>query len=227
MLDIFFPTYCINCKRSGEYLCQQCQKKLKNSLPECYYCRKISPKYKTHKNCKKYNLENVFVGWEYNEVAKRILSQYKYKQAFKLSETLSNLLIHRLEITGFSKQISPDFTLVPMPIHSKHKRDRGFNQSLLIANHLQKYFKCHLDRDLLKRVSNSHYQSQQSLENRLKLSESIFYAKGNTQTDSVILIDDVISTGTTLNMASKSLNCKNISAITLFRGKPRYQYLRK
>lgn len=224
MFDLFFPTYCINCGQVGEYLCSTCIKKLKNTLPECYICRRISQGYTTHKQCDRYGLESVFVGWEYGDVSKKILLQYKYKYAYKLSEILSSLLIDRLKSTGFAKKINSETSFIPIPIHKNHENHRGFNQSELIAIYLAQYFGCRIDTESIKRVGDKRYQSQQSLRDRLALEDDVFRVEKDSIIDSssVILVDDVISTGSTLNRIAKVLDCDNLSAITLFRGKPHY-----
>ncbi|HCC68095.1 TPA: hypothetical protein DEP90_02740 [Patescibacteria group bacterium] len=229
MFDLFFPTYCINCGRVGSYLCPWCIKKLKNALPECYVCRKVSNKYITHDECNKDGLDRVFVGWEYSNISKKILGQYKYRYAYKISEILSNILIQRLEITGFSKNITPNTLLIPIPIHSSHEKKRGFNQSLLLATHLSKYFKCRMNPNIIKRVGDHKHQSQQSVKDRLSMGKNTFEVIRNLEIlgEDIMLIDDVISTGTTLNRACNTLKGNKISAITLFRGKPHYQYLRE
>lgn len=171
----------------------------------------------------------MFVGWEYGNTPKKILSQYKYRYAYKLSAILSTLLITRLEITGFSKNITSRTILIPIPLHSSHENERGFNQSLLLATNLSNYYKCRIDSDALKRVGENRYQSQQSLRDRTYLKKDIFEVNIGKEMvgEDIILIDDVISTGTTLNRACNALKGNNIYAVTLFRGKPRYQYLRQ
>ncbi|MCD4756587.1 hypothetical protein K8R20_03160 [bacterium] len=227
MLDFLFPTYCINCGSIGNYLCPLCIKKMKRTLPECYVCRKLSSGYITHRECNKYNLNKLFVGWEYGHIPKKILSQYKYRYAYKLSKILSTLLIKQTEATGFSKNITPRTTLIPIPLHYSHEKERGFNQSSLLADHLSQHYKCRVDSNILKRTGENKYQSQQEVSDRTKLSEDIFKINRNIVGEDIILVDDVISTGTTLNRACQTLKGNNIYAITLFRGKPRYQYLRQ
>ncbi|MCD4811086.1 hypothetical protein K8R14_00560 [bacterium] len=229
MLDFLFPTYCVNCGSIGNYLCPLCIKKLKSTLPECYVCRKLSSGYTTHENCNKEDLDKVFVGWEYGNISKKILSQYKYRYAYKLSAILSSLLITRLEITGFAKNITSQTLLIPIPLHSSHEKERGFNQSSLLATNISNYYKCRIDSNILKRIGGDKHQSQQSLRDRGYLEKDIFKINNGKKMvgEDIILIDDVISTGTTLNRACHSLKGNHIYAITLFRGKPRYQYLRQ
>ncbi len=222
MFNLLFPTYCISCGRPGNYLCEICQKKLKNSLPECYICRRISNRYKTHEKCNKSGINYAFIGWQYDIIPKKILSQYKYRYAYKLSEILSTLLLKRLHDTNFITILSKQSIIVPIPIHKSHKNMRGFNQSSLIASQLSKKLDFKFDEDILIRKSDSSHQSQATLEERVKLKD-VFELNKEVKNKDIILIDDVISTGTTINRAAQKLKGNSINAIALFRGRPRYQ----
>lgn len=221
MFNLLFPVHCISCGRPGNYLCEICQKKLKNSLPECYMCRRISNRYKTHEKCNGYGINHAFVGWQYDKIPKKILSQYKYRYAYKLSEILSTLLMKRLKQTNFINILPKDSIIVPIPIHRSHKNMRGFNQSSLIATHISKELSLKIDEDILIRKRDSSHQSQATLEERVKL-KGVFELNKVIKNKEILLIDDVISTGTTINKAAQTLKGNSINAITLFRGLPRY-----
>jgi len=223
MFDLLFPPYCIGCGKPGKYLCPQCQKKLKNSLPECYICRRLSPQYITHKRCNRYGIDALFFGWEYNDIAKKILVQYKYRYAYKLAEIISELLIQKLKDTGFINLINKDSLLLPLPSHRLHIQKRGFNQSTLIGEFLSKYLDIPIQEDILKRVGSADYQANLELRDRINLGE-VFTLQKEVQEKNIILLDDVVTTGTTINRAATVLKRKdnNIKAIALFRGRPHY-----
>jgi ComF family protein len=168
-----------------------------------------------------HNIENVFIGWEYNSIAKKILSQYKYRYAYKLSEILSQLLLERLRVTKFLDLIQSDSLLVPIPSHHSHIQKRGFNQSYLIAQYLSNFLKIPLGKNLITRIGNSNYQSTKSLNDRKQLKD-VFKPIEDIKGKNIVILDDVITTGTTLNRVSKSLKGNNIKAIVLFRGRPRF-----
>lgn len=222
MFDLFFPSYCINCGRVGEYLCTKCQKELKNSLPECYACRRLSNRYLTHKKCQKYNLEAVFVGWQYDSIAKKLLSQYKYRYASRLAQILSSLLINRINDTHFDDLLDNNSVIVPVPITRNHLNKRGFNQSELIAKNLSEFFNFEFRNDLLLRENSNKRQSTSTLEERKSLG-NVFKLTKQIKGKSIILIDDVMTTGTTINRAANAFRDNRIKAIVLFRGRPRYQ----
>jgi ComF family protein len=221
MFDLLFPSYCINCGKPGEYLCSLCKKKLKNTLPECYICRRISKSYKTHSYCISGGINSVFVGWQYNEVAKKILSQFKYRYAYRVSKILSKILLERLEKTGFLKDIQKGSILLPIPSHRSHIKKRGFNQSALIAEHISERLGLEIYKDFMIRDSDSRYQSHLSVKDRSSMG-SVFSIKSDIYKKNIILLDDVITTGTTLRRAARCLKGNKIQAIALFRGRPHY-----
>jgi len=224
MFDLLFPSYCINCGKPGELLCTECRKKLRSSLPECYVCRRVSSQYLTHKKCNKWNIDAVFIGWRYDSIAKKLLSQFKYRYAYKLSKLITKLLLDRLRNTGFIKLITPDSILMPIPSHISHFRKRGFNQSSLIAQGLSKSLGIRVEEECLFRDSDNRYQSQLSSDRRKNLGD-IFSLKKEIIDRNILLIDDVVTTGTTVNRAAKVLKGNNIKVIALFRGKPIYQQM--
>jgi predicted amidophosphoribosyltransferase len=99
---------------------------------------------------------------------------------------------------------------------------RGFNQSSLIATHISKELGLKIDEDILVRKKDSSHQSQATFEERVRMKD-VFELNKVLKNKEIILIDDVISTGTTLNRAAQTLKGNSINAIALFRGRPRYQ----
>jgi competence protein ComFC len=184
-------------------------------------CRRLSNRYLTHKECDKYNVEAVFVGWQYDSIAKKLLSQYKYRYASKLAQILSTLLIKRINDTHFDDLLDDDSIIVPVPITSNHLNKRGFNQSELIAKNLSHALDYQFRNDLLLRRNSKKSQSTSTLEERKSLG-NVFKSNEQIERKSIVLIDDVMTTGTTINRAVKVLGDNKVKVIVLFRGKARY-----
>jgi ComF family protein len=184
-------------------------------------CRRISNNYLTHHDCNIYGINSVFIGWKYNTVSKKIISQFKYKYSYKLANLISDLLIKRLYETNFLKKVNPNTILIPIPIHSRHFIDRGFNQSSLIAENISKEFNIPVVDDALFRRGSSKSQARSSIIERKGLKD-VFYLKRKLSNQNIIILDDVVTTSATINSAARVLNGNSIKAIALFRGKPRY-----
>ncbi len=232
LLNFFFPRMCCICKRHGNYICDDCKKLLKRNLPECYLCRRLSPLYLSHSSCKRrYSLDNVFVGWEYNKMSSSILRLYKYKNVQDISEVLSVLFIEAIQKSAFANSLK-NTLLVPVPISYLRKSERGFNQMEYITNEIGKVFQLDVRSDLLYcKNSNIHQASKNKME-RYGSKENPFYIKNSNKSSefeykSITLIDDVITTGNTLEKIAQVIKIHYgmntvVNALCMFRGKPYY-----
>lgn len=230
-METLFPKYCLICGKPGKSICDYCSKKFIPSLPECYICRRLSKGYKTHECCKNpFSLESVFWGWQYNNISSQLIKTFKYKESFDMQDDIGNIFAERISHTTFLNEFKNPL-LVPIPVHRKREKERGFNQSLLICEYLSKYFSIEYSSNLLFRKIYGNSQAKKNLDKRRKMQENTFFFdfykyKKELRNKEIILIDDVITTGTTLDMAGKSIKIYSkdakISALCLFRGKPHY-----
>jgi competence protein ComFC len=231
IIDILFPKYCLFCGKPGYLICDYCKKKLIPSLPECYKCRRISQFYKTHDKCAdQYSLSSLFWAWQYNSLSSQIIKTLKYKGSFDISEEITNLLLSRLLKTNFLEQFKSPL-LIPIPLHKRKERRRGFNQSELIGRSLSENLNLPFSTDLLVRSIYNKPQAEKNKLQRTEISSKTFvFDLGKYEREyngkEIILVDDVITTGSTLDAASISIKTKSrkilTSGICLFRGKPPY-----
>ena len=227
IIDLLFPKYCLLCGKQGSSICDYCKRKLIPSLPECYKCRRLSPVYKTHTKCKDLSsLDSVFWGWQYDKDSSNLIKSFKYKGAFTLSKEISEILCRRILETNFLGQFTNPL-LIPIPIHKTKERERGFNQSLLLSSSISEILNIPLREDLLFRTVNGSAQAQKGkFERRFLPSNTFIFDFKHSQNQEIILIDDVITTGSTLDTAAKAIKSGNkdikISAICILRGKPFY-----
>lgn len=224
LFNLVYPKSCHICGKHGEYLCNICKKSFKRNLPECYICRRISPNFRTHSHCKrKLSLDRVIVAWEYNKLSSKILKNYKYKGGQDVGGYISEFLIE--SISGFDFKNS---LLIPVPISFLRRSERGFNQTELLAKNISKYYRCDFSSNLIERRMEKGHQSLKDRESRLRNKAYDFYLKDKFllhKFNSVVILDDVITTGSTLENISRVIKKeKNVSvnAICLFRGKPYY-----
>jgi ComF family protein len=175
----------------------------------------------THKTCHPQLFTAVFIGWRYDDIAKKLLSQFKYKYAYKLSKIITDLLVVRLKETKFIDLINKNCVLCPIPSHISHLRKRGFNQSGLVARGLSKELDIEIIENFLVRDGDNRYQSHLHVEERKNLKD-VFNTNNKIINKDIVLIDDVITTGTTINRAAKAIGKKDLKAIALFRGNPHY-----
>lgn len=230
ILNFFYPKSCCICNLYGYYICPTCKKLFKRNLPECYVCRRLSPGYRTHAKCKNiYLYDSVFVAWEYNQVCSRVLKQYKYKNVFDISKTLSELFISSILESSFKENLK-DTLLVPVPTSFLRTNERGFNQMESITQAIGRTLGLAVCSNFLGCNYTSVHQASKSKEERANNRKDLFYIKHYINLDkykSITIVDDVITTGTTLNTISllirKEINQSiPLNALCLFRGKPNY-----
>jgi ComF family protein len=233
LLDTIFPKSCSICKKKGDYLCSRCKKLFKRNLPECYICRKLSASYKTHYECSKEKedsfLNHIFIGWEYNSLSSIILKKYKYNYVQGISETLVEIFIESIKKSTFDRQLEGTI-LTNVPLTSSRLRDRGFNQTTKIAERVAEAFNIPFAEGLIERKDGSGHQALRDKEEREKIKEDTFTLKNSFSPEgysSITILDDVITTGATLEAISSTLR-KNIyrdmeiNGLCMFRGKPYY-----
>ncbi|MCA9386376.1 ComF family protein [Candidatus Dojkabacteria bacterium] len=154
-------------------------------------------------------------------ITKNLLHELKYNYYFGLAEDVATLMIKTMDLSMLT-----DTTLVPIPLHWYKKNKRGFNQAELIAKHLVRLSKKSTRViPLLTRVRNTKTQvgmkkedRQQNLTNAFKVNPKLLKT---IETDTVTLVDDVFTTGTTLEQCAQVLKehgIKHVDAIVFARG---------
>src|SRR3989338_5289866 len=121
VLDLVFPVFCLNCKKEGVYLCDDCKPALvKIEKLICAACSSPSPFGLTHEACKSRNkIDGLISCLDYaNPKNIEIIGAYKYKFVEKLAQPLSEIIIAnilQLNLNEFFKE----FTIIPVPLHKK------------------------------------------------------------------------------------------------------------
>lgn len=215
---LLFPSHCIICKRYGYLLCPQCKSNIPLTIPECYRCRKLSQGALTHSKCLQTSspIIRVTVLFNYWEHYRRLITHYKYKQTKSLEPTLSQLVSERVQSLVL-KEYYKGYTIVPIPLSPQKQRERGFNQSLIIANTVSSY----LNSPVTPLLHRPHTTSQVGKDKADREGAAIVFTSETANIPKLLLVDDVLTTGSTLNkaaMAIKSINPNiEISALVMFR----------
>lgn len=191
ILDIIFPLHCFGCQREGFWLCEKCFQELP-----------LQPSFE------RFEKLLVFSVCDYENIQiKKIIKTCKFSSISELSNTLGKILIKGIlkfpEILDLLKEKN-QLLLIPIPLSPKRQTERGFNQSLIIAQELSAHFQIPICDQLKK--ENRLPQSKVSVEKRGQNIQDAFSWHGaNLNNYQIILVDDVVTTGATLSEASKIL----------------------
>jgi len=105
--------------------------------------------------------------------------------------------------------------IVPVPLHSSRLREREFNQTTLISRHLSRYSGIPLLPDVLKKEKETLPQTDVTGKERLKNVKNAFSATDDAKGRSIILVDDVITTGATVNECARVLRKAGAGSVTV------------
>ena len=157
----------------------------------------------------------------YEGIVKRCICLFKYEGKTRLSNVLGSVMAEYAARNN--GDLGPIDMIVPVPLHPVKLRERQFNQSELIAEHLAKRFNKKLEKNWLRRIKYTAPQTGLSREQRLRNLKGAFLVikEARFADKSVLLIDDVATTGATLHECAKTIKsagAKKVLAYTLARG---------
>ncbi|SNR13926.1 ComF family protein [Tenacibaculum jejuense] len=208
LLDIFYPNLCINCENhlfSNEIiLCSNC----KNDLPIVDDNDIFTTNILKSLEVKKFSS---LLYYERNTSTQRLIHHLKYKKREDVGVFLGEWFSHKIRKHNLFKNI--DY-VIPVPLHKKKFKKRGYNQVSAFAKCIAKQLNVSYDESLLVRVSDNSTQTKKSRYDRYNESSTKFTLLDTRfyEDKHILLVDDVITTGATLESCVKALlKTKNIS----------------
>jgi ComF family protein len=226
ILDTLFPIACLGCGRDAVWLCEGCQKNIAllsfQKCPACEnaitesgsVCRKCRPDSK---------LDALLVAARYKEDnIDKLVHLYKYRFISDLHVPLGELLVKTLVR---SKLSIPDI-IIPVPLHPRRLRWRGFNQSQLLADHIGKNLVPNLEiavdgKTLIREKYTAPQMKIKKYSERLaNLKDAFAIKKGREGTSpadlhdkTILLVDDIATTGSTLSECAKTLKARGAKKV--------------
>lgn len=216
ILDLLFPIECVSCKKEGDFLCTNCLEKLKyNEIKFCLNCGQWTSGGEFCDICRPaFELDGILIAGNYGDkILAELIKLYKYRLIADIHKNLSLFLANYIKIYCsehkiFSKKRLYNTIIIPVPLHKKRKNWRGFNQSDLLAKDLSVALNAPYDNSSLIRINYRKPQTKFKKSRRIANIKGCFKwsAKNSNLTGkNIILIDDVTTTGSTLNECAKIL----------------------
>jgi ComF family protein len=212
ILNLIFPKKCAVCKKHGSYLCERCFAYLSfDAKSLCLECNNPTFNNLTHPRCRrKQGIDGCFSALSYNKTVQKLIFNFKYKPYLTdLKTVLSDLFYESIiQNEQFMKLIANGkWLIVPIPLSNAKMRKRGYNQAEILAKELSKKFKVPVQ-DLLVRTRETKTQvGLTNLQRKLNVQNAFRLETGSLklETRNALLVDDVVTTGSTLLEASKVL----------------------
>ena len=224
-LDLLFPISCLGCSKENVWLCDNCLNNIplnqKFTFPQAEEFFNSDPSYQNNTS---FNLDGALIASSYeNILLNKTIKTFKYNFIFNLSNPLGKILINFLNQFDFKNKSLENFLLIPIPLHQKRLIWRDFNQSELLAKEIGNFFGVEVNSEILERIKNTSPQTELNEKERKSNIKDIFVCldKNAIKNKKIILIDDVFTTGSTLNEAAKTLKksgAKEVWGLVLARG---------
>ncbi len=210
LIDWLFPIKCYRCALPGEYLCSECQIKVRLLKQE--FCPRPNS-----------SIKRLISLYAYQPPLDKMLQDYKYNQVRGLKGVLVKLLASGLEkskIVNYWRKNK--FIFVPVPLHPFKKLHRGFNQASELVVDVCQQLDLNYQTNLVRRIKWTKSQTKLSFparKNNLKQAFKVNFQAVNAGSN-LVLFDDVTTTGSTLLSCAKAFQNSKINtihALTIFR----------
>jgi len=208
ILELIYPPTCGICgKLNQEYLCNKCKKILE---------KQAKFEIENKQDSEIYFQEHLYI-FQYQGIIRNILINYKFKSKSYLYKTIVIFLLKNKKLFQILKSYD---TIIPVPISKQRRQKRGYNQSELIAREIAKVAKINYNNQCLFKTKNIIEQSKLNKEERQKNIQGVYQIRNleKITNKKILLIDDIYTTGSTVNECSKILeqaNPKKIGVLTI------------
>ena len=199
VLDFLFPRKCGVCnKLNDNFVCKDCLKRI-NSF-------------------KIYNFseEGIWI-YRYEGIVRNLIIDYKFKDKSYLCELFANCILSDGEVCKIIKKYD---IILPVPLHKKRFKERGYNQSKLISDILAQKLGVQTFEDVLVKIKNTLPQGKNLLHDRRKAIKGAFFVENpdKIKGKNVLIFDDIYTTGNTANECKKIIEesgAKSVEILTI------------
>lgn len=205
ILALFAPHDCLVCRREGSLLCQVCQTICLVPIPSrCYRCLKPTKLNQMCSTCSSF-LDHVWVATDYQKIAARLVKCIKFDRAGAAAKILASVMAAHLPPQPIGTVITH------APTAASRIRQRGYDQAQLIARQLA--ILCDVPyRPLLGRSGRTRQVGANRQQRQAQL-KSAFTVRSTALPNHVLLVDDVLTTGATIEAAARQLKTAGVQTV--------------
>ena len=199
IINLIYKQKCFGCgcSKSGEILCKTCEKELEFST---VYAQSV------------YEGVEIFSAFEYGGTLKKLIQQFKFNHRKGIAKILAVLLYEYF----LKMSRRENLIVIPVPSHKQRVLRRGYCQTNLICEEFSRLSGIKTDTKILKKVRNTKPQYKLSIEKRRKnLAGSFALNLENYNGENILLIDDIATTGATLEEIINLFKMENINNLTV------------
>ena len=212
-LNLLFPQWCVGCGKEGDFICYSCRRSLPRIMPPlCPRCGRPQASGILCPGCVGWQAEidGIRSPFRFDGVMRQAIYQLKYRNLRALVVPLAKLLHDYLGTNPM-----PGEAVVPVPLHQKRLRERGYNQSSLLARELGKLINLPVVDGCLIRLRHAPPQARTSTvdERRSNVAGAFTCRDQRLQDKQVLLVDDVSTSGATLDACAGALKAAGATSV--------------
>jgi len=207
-VSLIFPKSCINCHKpltsTENHICTHCKLDLPLTQDHLYQNNDLFRKYAFLSKIKS---ARAYLFFNQGGITQKLLHELKYNGKQSLGDELAR------SFSAHLKDLNVDF-IIPVPLHRSRLRKRGYNQSVVIAEAMGEEMGVEVRTDILKRVKMTKTQTRKTKIDRWQGLENVYSeASGLVENKSVLVVDDVITTGATVGLLCDRLMEQHVGEI--------------
>ena len=212
-LDFLFPPHCVGCGKEGGFLCDSCKESLVYiSAPLCSKCGRPLSSGNYCPSCVRWpiQIDGIRSPLQFDGVVREMVHDFKYRNLRVLALLLAQFLKAFLCVNELPAEV-----LIPVPLHPHRLRERGYNQSVLITRELGALVNLPVLERSLVRLKDTPAQARTAnvKVRRDNVAGAFTCLDRKLKDKQVLLIDDVCTTGATLDSSANALRKVGVASI--------------
>ncbi len=220
-METVFPRFCVECRKEGRYICDECLLFLSESDFVCPVCQRSSRFGKRHKKCRKLNrLDGLISFWDYDGVIKKAVHLIKFDGFFHVMEEIMEhflLLIQedKERISFFLDFLNDNETCITfVPLNESKQKEKGFNESKILAQHIAKATGKKVI-ELIEKTRNTEPQLNLEKQERFLNVKDAFSFKNQKdfKVEKVLIVDDIWMSGSTMKECCRVLKENGVKKV--------------